>query len=291
MSKPVEYKCTGNAMKTTILVKSACRPSRHATGFGDTQKFPFLLWTENVDFRIVRLDDPFFSFIFRPTNPMINSSSLSGIFQKGNAALQSFTSGISDLAANVSGGKADKKAVEDQLILSQLSKQIDLLNMEMGLDGADGEGISLSPMEGLDSLKKRGDMMANVLQMKLNTFQQQMMRSMKSNGIDTGRPATLQEGDETELLLSGNHPDAAKIRHLLQNDPELAGQFKELANLASLVRGIGQLDAESRAVATGSGGAHSPIAAYQQQNISTDKGGENRFTLQIAATGASYSFE
>lgn len=217
---------------------------------------------------------------------MLSTSPLTGIFQKGNAALQSLGSQITDLASKATGKKTDAKTVSDQLVLSHLSRQLDLLDTEAGLgSGGEGEGMALDGLAGLESLKQRGMMMANVLQMKLNSFEQKMISSMKAAGIDTSQGVTLQDGDDLGLLLSGEHPDLGKIQKMFQEDETLMRQFQEIANLATLVHGIRQLNVEA-----GTGSTHSPIAAYQQQQGAASETG-NRFTMQIAATGTSFGFE
>lgn len=230
---------------------------------------------------------------------MLNSSPLAGVMQKGQAVLQSISSGVSNLASTV-GGKsaAEKKTAADQLILSNLSRQIELLNTEAGLGldtegaGADGEALSL---DGLESLKRRGEMMSTVLQMKINNFQQKLTQSMQAAGIDAAQATKLQDGGEAGLLLAGDHPDAGKIRSLFQNDAALMDQFKEISNLAELVRGIDRLGMSASGVSANgaaAGGAHSPIAAYLQQRLGAEEGNKGtRFTLQVAANGAAYSFE
>lgn len=204
--------------------------------------------------------------------------------KQGAATLKAVGSALTDKLGSLGGLKGNNKAVADQLNLSMLSRQLELLNTESGLGQGD-EGGEMS-LQGLENLKQRGKLMANVLQMKLDNFQGNLVKSLQANGIDTSKPISLQDGGEEGLLLGGDHPDAAKIKALFENDQNLSRQFQEIASLSKLVRGIDRLNTE-----TGAGGAHSPIAAYQQQVQSGNTKNDERFTAVVQGAGATFTYE
>ncbi|MDR3110253.1 MAG: hypothetical protein LBU65_11295 [Planctomycetaceae bacterium] len=169
--------------------------------------------------------------------------------------------------------KDTNKDVIDQLMLSQRSRAIDLLNLEMGQSGNGGDNAT--GMEGINDLKQRGQMMASVLKMKIDGFQQNLLKTLKSNGVDVSKPATVQDGGEAGMLLDNAHPDADKIKSLLQ-DEGLQSQFKEMSKMFELVQGLGQIGNNPTGAQS-----FSPANIYQQHSQPTESALGGKLSLRI----------
>ncbi|MGL6194184.1 MAG: hypothetical protein ACRC2T_05115 [Thermoguttaceae bacterium] len=160
------------------------------------------------------------------------------------------------------------------------------LNSEMYGSDANGSGGELD-LAAIGNLKQRGEMLSQMLQVKLQSFQSDFMQKMNAAGVDTSKPIDLQKNDAGNLLVANDHPDKAQIDQILAENPEFAGKFQELSKTAAMSQAL------LAAAADKSSNPFSSIAslyAKQSQDTNQSKSAGTQFQLQINETAATYSF-
>lgn len=162
-----------------------------------------------------------------------------------------------------------------------------LLNMEMKGQGNEESGEV--DLLGLTQLKQRGEMLANMLQMKLKNFGATLMSGMNAAGIDSSQPMNLQNGAQG-LSLLGDAPNKEGIENLLNTNGKLKEQFQEIAQFAKILDMLQSAETS----ATGLSKRTSPAHSYAQQstpNKNDSKRPDAEFVLHVMQGGTSYSFE
>ncbi|MDR2116542.1 MAG: hypothetical protein LBP87_09185 [Planctomycetaceae bacterium] len=194
--------------------------------------------------------------------------------------------------ANVNVNKPDKINTKDSVTISPTANMMQqLLNMELQNPNNTSESGELD-LTGLAQLKQRGEMLANMLQVKLKNFESNLITGMKSAGLDWTQDMNMKNGDNG-LLLMNDIPNKEPVQNFLQNNDELKGQFQELAQFANILETLQQLGSD-----TGSKTTHPavipPAAQYTQQSqpVRSEKQQPDAgFIVHIMRGQTSYSFE
>ncbi|MGL6227301.1 MAG: hypothetical protein ACRC10_11840 [Thermoguttaceae bacterium] len=175
---------------------------------------------------------------------------------------------------------------KDQWTPSPTSRQaLELLNFE-----ANGGETGDMDIADIVNLKGRGEMLSQMLQMKLQKFQGDFMQKMQNAGIDTSQPIELNKGGADDLLVANDHQDKAKIEQILAGNEEMTKMFDEIAKLASLSEVYKSVSPEKN-------GSNNPLAALaglyakQSQDVAMNKAIDGQMNLRVNETAASFSFE
>ena len=173
---------------------------------------------------------------------------------------------------------------KDQFTVSTATqKALSFLNSESSGENRDPEMDLIE----IENLKQRGEMISQMLQMKLQSFQSDFVKQMKSAGIDTSQQVDLQKGADGNLMVMGDHPDKAKIEQLLAGNENLLKQFQEITNLAGLSQVLQSISGDK-----GTNSFASTAALYAKQSTAELAKKEiGHMQLQITETGATASFE
>jgi len=177
---------------------------------------------------------------------------------------------------------------KDQVSFSLAAQKAQMfLNNEMS--GGVSQDLEMD-LYGIESLKQRGEMLSQMLQMKLDKFHGEFLDQLKTMGIDTHQPVELKKGADGNLLVAGNHPDQARINQFLAGNDDLTKKFDELSKLAGLTQVL-------HSVADQSNNPFASVAAlYSRQSqpdpaVDTSKISAERFQLSISETTASFNWE
>ena len=186
---------------------------------------------------------------------------------------------------NEAVGAAEGK--KDQVSISLAAQKAQMfLNSEIS-------GVSNDPemdLYGLESLKQRGEMLAQMLHMKLDKFHGEFLDQLKTAGINADMPVDLKKGADGELLVAGDHPDKARINQILAGNDDLTKKFDEISKLAGLTHVL-------QSVADQSSNPFASVAALYSRQSQTDpavdssKISSERFQLSIAESSASFNWE
>ena len=185
------------------------------------------------------------------------------------------------LPVNNEGGK-------DQVSISLAAQKTQMfLNNEMS--GGVSQDLEMD-LYGIESLKQRGEMLSQMLQMKLDKFHGEFLDQLKTMGISTDQPIDLKKGADGNLLVAGEHPDQARINQFLAGNDDLAKKFDELSKLAGMTQILHSVENQSNNPFA------SVAALYSRQSQSdptadSSKISSERFQLSIAESGASYNWE
>lgn len=172
----------------------------------------------------------------------------------------------------------------DLLTLSPTANMLQqFLSMDVQNEGRSAE----SDLTGLEQLKQRGEMLSNILQMKLKNFESNLITSMKSAGVDPSQTMEMKAGDNGPLLMN-DMPNKEAIQNLLKNNDSLNGQFQEISNMAGILGMLQQLGNSTTATANGLGGFGS-AAQYARQTQAAEKRPEAEFVLRVMQGSASYT--
>jgi hypothetical protein len=180
----------------------------------------------------------------------------------------------------------------DSITISPTANTIrQFLNMELQNAEQSSETAELD-LTGLAQLKQRGDMLANMLQVKLKNFETNLITGMKSVGLDTMQDMTMKNGGDG-LLLMNDLPNKESIQSFLQNNSKLKEQFQEIAQFANILETLQQLGSNT-GMKTVNHALIPPAVQYtrQSQPIRSEPQPPNAgFVLHIMRGQASYSFE
>jgi len=196
---------------------------------------------------------------------------------------------VEQLAKMLTTAKREQPSSDSVTISSSANMLQQLLNSEMQGNGTSTD-IGELDLVGLTQLKQRGEMLANMLQLKLKNFESNLMASMKGAGLPM-QDMNLKEGDEG-LSLLGDMPNKEAIQNALGG---LQGEFTDIARLAEVLNMLQQLGPDNMVKElSGLAGGLSSAAQYAQQSLperSSVKRPENDFILHMMQSGTSFSFE
>ena len=194
------------------------------------------------------------------------------------------------------GNSQDKKetpqsaeGMKDQISISLAAQKAQMfLNHE--ISGGDSNDPEMDMM-GIENLKQRGEMLSQMLQMKLDKFHGDFLDQLKAAGIDADMPVDLKKGPDGNLLVAGEHPEQAKINQMLAGNDDLAKKFDEISKLAGLTQIIQSAQTDQ------SNNPFANIAAlYSKQSqatpaADTSKISAERFQLSLDESAASFNWE
>ena len=157
------------------------------------------------------------------------------------------------------------------------------LNAEMqgGGNGADPGELDLL---GLAQLKQRGEMLANMLQLKMKNFESHLMSNVQGAGLPM-QEMHLKNGDDG-LSLLGEMPDKESFQNALGG---LQGEFLDISRLAEVLNMLQQMGPDNMISALSASAAQ-----YAQQSSldrSSAKRPEGDFVMHLMQSGTSFSFE
>ncbi|MDR0337209.1 MAG: hypothetical protein LBI18_08980 [Planctomycetaceae bacterium] len=181
----------------------------------------------------------------------------------------------------------------DSVTISPTAKMLQqFLNMELQNTDESLEADELG-LTGLAQLKQRGDMLANMLQTKLKSFETNLITGMKSSGLNTLQEMDV-KSDNDNLLLMNDLPNKESIQSFLQNNSKLKEQFQEIAQFANILEMLQQLGSSSSGQNTPNRSIIPPAAQYTQQSQplrSENQRPDANFIVHIMQGQVSYSFE
>jgi hypothetical protein len=188
----------------------------------------------------------------------------------------------------------DKAGKSDSVTISPTANMLQqFLNMELQNPDSSSE-IGELDLTGLAQLKQRGDMLANMLQVKLKNFESNLITGMKSAGLDTSQDMNMKNGDNGLLLLN-DIPNKESVQGFLQNNSKLKEQFQELGQFANILETLQQFGSHTGQKTTNRA-IIPPAAQYTQQSqpLRLEKESQRPdagFIVHIMQGQVSYSFE
>jgi len=194
---------------------------------------------------------------------------------------------VEQLAKTLTAAKPET-AMDTVTISSSANMLQQFLNTEMqGGGSADTGELDLL---GLAQLKQRGDMLANMLQLKMKNFETHLMGNMQGAGLPM-QDMDIKNGGDDGLLLMGDMPNKEAMQGALGG---LQGEFTDIARLAEVLNMLQQLGPDNAAGESGIAALSSAAAQYAQQSLpdrSSVKRPETDFIMHIMQSGTSFSFE
>ncbi|GHT24103.1 hypothetical protein FACS189419_08840 [Planctomycetales bacterium] len=193
------------------------------------------------------------------------------------------------LAKAVSAGKSEGNPVDTLSISAPGNMMQQLLDLEMqGDSGTSAENAELD-MTGLTQLKQRGDMLASMLKLKMQSFESNLVATMRGANVQPPADVNLKQGDEG-LQLLGDMPQKEEMQNLMKNGSPLQNGFQDIANLNNVM----QLLQQSGAQGAKTSGGFSSALHYAQQSLPA-RAAENHnpkdFILRVMQSGTDFSFE
>jgi len=202
-----------------------------------------------------------------------NYSNVFGV-QSGQAAQLAQTM----TTASPQGQSADSVTFSSSAMMLQ-----QFLNAEMKGGGESADSGELDLM-GLAQLKQRGDMLANMLQLKMKNFESHLMANVQGAGLPA-QDMHLKNGDDG-LSILGEMPNKEAFQNALGG---LQGEFLDISRLAEVLNMLQQMGPDNMVSAL------SASAAQYAQQSSLDKSSvkrpESDFILHVLQSGTSFSFE
>lgn len=190
-------------------------------------------------------------------------------------------------------GKADASGNSgfnaDLLTLSPTANMLQqFLSMDVQGHNERGE-IDLT---GLEQLKQRGEMLSNILQMKLKNFESNLISSMKSAGLNPSQDMDLKNGDDG-LLMMNDGPNQASIQNFLNSNAKgkLGEQFQEIVRLATLLNTVQQSSSQGISPNIPQNGAAGAYAQQSQPLKLPGRSQDGEFVMRVQEGTASYAFE
>ena len=176
----------------------------------------------------------------------------------------------------------------DSLTISSSAAMLQqFLNSEMQGNGGSLTDIGELDLVGLAQLKQRGDMLANMLQLKMKNFESNLMSTMKDAGLPM-QDMDLKNGDDG-LMLLGEMPNKETVQNALSG---LGGDFTDIARLAEVLNMLGQLGPETLTREISGLAGLSSAAQYAQQSLpDRSKRPETDFVMHVMPSGTSFAFE
>jgi len=195
-----------------------------------------------------------------------------------------------DQAAKMISTVKPNHAADSVTISPSANMMQQLLNME--LQNPDGSSeLGELDLTGLAQLKQRGDMLANMLQVKLKSFESNLINGMKAAGLDPSQDMSMKNGDDG-LSLMNDIPNKESVQNFLQQSDKLKGQFQEIAQFANILDALQQFGPGIGSGTSGHAGIL-PATQYTQQSqpVRPEKRPDAEFVVRVMQGSASYSFE
>lgn len=216
---------------------------------------------------------------FRRNSMISGTNPLSSILQKMVSPINSGNTSVTNEKSVKLNELAD--SMKDQFSLSpSMSKMLEFLNSQPSTEADD----DLGDLGNLANMKKKGEDLSNILQMKLQSFQGDLLKGMQTAGIDTSKEINLKDDGMNGVMLMNDHPDAQKIAELFEKENGLKEGFQEISKLADLVRSLQELSGDA---AAGTMNLGNIAAKYAKESSSLNP----EFMMKVLSTGASYTFE
>jgi hypothetical protein len=172
-----------------------------------------------------------------------------------------------------------------------LSPTLNALQQFLSMNDAnDNNGQEELSMSSLEQLKQQGEMLANMLQMKLKGFESDLLSSIKKAGIDQVAPMDIKDVDG--LNITNDAPNKQAIQNLLQGNGKFKEQFQEIARLATLINTVQQLGNNNvqNNVLSEAGAKYAQFSKQNSNNINNPRRNESDFTLRILESNSSSMF-
>lgn len=157
-------------------------------------------------------------------------------------------------------------------------------------EGIDEKDLAEMDLNKIDSLKQRGELLAQMLQMKINSFQSDFLTQMQSVGVNVEEAIDLQKGTDGNLQVMNNHPDLAKINQRLLQNKDWTKKFDEITKMAGLTEVLSSVQEESKGFNPFASIAALYAKQSQNSNNITAKLPNGQFQLEISKADASYTF-
>ncbi len=181
----------------------------------------------------------------------------------------------------------------DSLTLSPTAQMLQqFLTMDMQAASGDGGDLGELDMTGLAQLKQRGDMLANMMQMKLKNFESNLMASMKASGLDATQDMSIKNGEDG-LLLSENTIEKGSIENLLNKDDSWQKMFQSISQLAQLMETLQQMGSANGGMEGLQNSLQGHPAIKYLQQTQPDRAGKSAadFVINMTQGSASFAFE
>ncbi|MDR1480933.1 MAG: hypothetical protein LBJ00_18565 [Planctomycetaceae bacterium] len=143
-------------------------------------------------------------------------------------------------------------------------------------------------MSSLEQLKQQGDILANMLQMKLKGFESDLLASMKKTGIEQVAPMDI-KNDTDGLNIVNDVPNKQILQNLLQNTGKFKEQFQEIARLSTLINTVQQLGNNNNTLSEASA-KYAQFSKQNTNNIDNPRRNESDFTLRVLESNMSSMF-
>lgn len=128
-------------------------------------------------------------------------------------------------------GKIEEKATGNATSLALLSRR--LLKVFEAINTASTSGT------GIDN--RMLDELANTITLLQDDFVDALYEKLRAIGANTSSKLTLRLNDAAQLIVAGEHPDAAAINRLLENERDLIEIFTEIATQSAALRDLRNL--------------------------------------------------
>ncbi|MGL4595440.1 MAG: hypothetical protein ACRCUY_12005 [Thermoguttaceae bacterium] len=179
-----------------------------------------------------------------------------------------------------------------------LSPTAQMLQQFLSMDGQETGGGDTAElgMTGLGQLKQRGEMLANLLQMKLKSFESTLISNVQSAGLDLPQKMDIKDGKDG-LFPTNEMPNKANLEKLLQENKGLRDQFQDVSKLAGLLQMLqgagGALQSGGIPNNVGSAVTNPSASQYALQSNQTRSAEkpEAEFLVRLMQGSASYTFE
>lgn len=138
------------------------------------------------------------------------------------------------------------------------------------------DSFELSPASGrldalLEEISDRGGNALDALKERAGTLQEgfldRLYTQLDSSGINLEEKVTLRLNDEGRLITSGEHPQKEQLNAMLDQSPELANMFRDIASHSELIRDIGNIrktvSARSQMQQYEATAQNNPVSVYQ----------------------------
>ena len=158
------------------------------------------------------------------------------------------------------------------------------LNAEMQGGGSSTDTGGELDLMGLAQLKQRGEMLANMLQLKMKNFESNLTSNVQGAGLPM-QNMDIKNGDDG-LLLMGDMPNKEAFQNVVSG---LQGEFSDISRLAEVLNMLQQMGPDNMVSALSSAAAQ--YAQQSQPDRSSVKPPEGDFIMHVLQTGTSFSFE
>jgi len=191
---------------------------------------------------------------------------------------QSMDNLVQTLAATKSSMPMDTVSISSSANMLQ-----QFLNAEMQGNGGSAETGEFDLL-GLAQLKQRGEMLANMLQLKMKNFESHLVSNVQGAGLAM-QNMDIKNGDDG-LLLMGDMPNKESFQNALGG---LQGEFTDISRFAEVLNMLQQMGPDNMVSALSSAAAQ--YAQQSQSDRTSVKPPEGDFVMHIMQAGTSFSFE